>query len=229
VQADSSGTNPALINGTAHFLNATDTWGVPCKGVGVGAENVTVDAVAEFRYTGGLGMSEELANRTIGRVPGARLFSYADDADGAKGWAVPCNTSVPLTFHLDNYDVVLPAAAWISAREATFYTQQEGECLTYVLPFTPFAIDPPDIAIGFPFLSTVYTVLKYGETPQIGFAPLADAGKAYKPQRIEGNATRSAPAWHSVVPVPTASAVSGATAVGMSALAAVFAAAAHFL
>lgn len=52
----------------------------------------------------------------------------------------------------------------------------------------PSKVLPMALLVGFPLLSNVYTALKFGDTPQIGFVQLSDAARGVVPERVYGNA-----------------------------------------
>jgi hypothetical protein len=229
--------NPGLAAGEPQWvpsLNAT-AWQLPLTGVSTGAGGLELNGTAYLNHMlDAIAMRRDVADPLLARVPGARNTSYyagrsgpeeQDPAFVVEFYAVPCNTTAEITLSFGGVDVTLPPKYWVASASASAEQEglEPGECVSLILPSKAGeAYDPEDTALvglGWAFTSSIYTVFKFGEQPQVGFAPLTDAAKGVVPQHIEGSITPtvSIPGHSSVAPSATGSGPSsGAGAAGVS-------------
>ncbi|KAF7327710.1 hypothetical protein MKEN_00350500 [Mycena kentingensis (nom. inval.)] len=106
--------------------------------------------------------------RIFAKIDGSRLVSE----DGL--WAVPCDTTVPMSFTFGNKTYTLQPTDYLIGRASG----NPAICLSWPKAAQPSA-DGIDWQFGIPFLRTVYSVFAYGintkEAPHIGFYPLRNA------------------------------------------------------
>jgi hypothetical protein len=186
-------------------------------------------------------LPRENATHLFSLIHGARAFNLSIDDSGEYAeelYAVPCITNKTLKFEFLGVDVDVPPANWISKENSR--ALQEGECLARIVPYQQMDEEPTYISLGNAFLSSVYTVFKYGDEPSVGFIPLTDAAKGVVPQMVEGSATANSTVSATIPGYSAVSAAaaganadagpnSAAAATGVSALAVLAAAAAYLL
>jgi cathepsin D len=246
VPTDRSGVNPALTSGELQWVDSNTTaWQLPVTGIRVGDGGIELNATAVISSVSDhIFFSRAIADSFVRSVPGARDFSITVDPVNItyELIVVPCNTSASLTFSFGGVDVAVPPANWIKSEKVSQSLLQgdmtpdsqlePGECAANVLP--PQSTDgegQPELQLGLAFLSSIYTVFKYGDRPQVGFASLTDAARGVIPQHVEGNATATAtiPGYSAVAASPGADKNSAAGATGVTMLAVLAAVAAYVL
>lgn len=218
--ADRSGSNPQLFSGEVHNLPVVNTssWEVALGGIKVDGESIDFGTIQENApsarvYFGGeLWMKESLLNLTMARVPGSNysLERVPSFNITMPMYFVPCNTSNTLAFTFGGKDYSIPPKAWVAPLH---YGQPDEVCYSLLRPAKDENVsDNFVMTLGYPFLSNVYTVLKFGDAPQVGFATLSDAARGVVPERIENGVkpTGSMPGYI-VLPQPTTSSTGSAT------------------
>ncbi len=177
---------------------------------GTGMSALDFDGYAHLSVGDQIWLPRENALHLMSLIPGARAFNLSIDDTGEYAeelYAVPCITNKTLRFQFLGVDVDVPPANWVSKENSS--SLQEGECLARIVPSQNMDEEPTYLSLGNAFLSSVYTVLKYGDAPAVGFIPLTDAATGVVPQMVEGNPTASATV---TATIPGYSAVSAAAA-----------------
>ncbi|KAF9500128.1 acid protease [Pleurotus eryngii] len=113
----------------------------------------------------------------------SRLFSLIDGArlvDSSGQWAIPCDTSVPISFTFGGVSYDLQPYEYIIGPAAG----NPNLCLSWPMA-APLSSDGIDWQIGANFLRSVYSIFSYGinrkEPPMIGFYSLRNQTAALSP------------------------------------------------
>jgi hypothetical protein len=192
-----SGVNEKLYTGDINYIPSVNTseWQVPVDGIKVDGKSIDVQAgldtkpTAKFWLSGSMFMRESLANLTMAQISGSsyEAIEYLSSPNNTMYmYRVPCDTNSTVTFTLGGNDYPVPVrvlSAWPGANSS------EPRCLADIIP-TPdkTMVVGLDIVLTSSFLSTVYTVFKFGDAPQVGLASLSDAARDVVPERIDGGA-----------------------------------------
>lgn len=189
-------------------------WRVALGGIKIGGNGNVVDigtglsATAKIQARNTILMEESLANRTMAQVPGSR-YTVRDLGAGYNTtmYSVPCDTNTTISVTLGGQDYAVPPTSWVGGLYNN--ARPDEDCVGLIVPM-PSQPGDVEVILGHPFLSNVYTALKFGngtETPQLGFASLSDAARSVVPERIEASTkpTGSMPGY-SVLPRPTVTA-----------------------
>jgi hypothetical protein len=108
-----------------------------------------------------------LANLVFAQIPGSTWQENATEQ--VTYWFVPCESTATISVIIGGWDYVIPAREWVAGP-----VDNTGNCQTRIISSWNQQINV-NIVLGMPFASTVYSVLKFGPGPQLGFAPLSDA------------------------------------------------------
>lgn len=157
----------------------SSAWQVALGGMKVGDKPVLPgpSLVAQFHTEQVIFMKASLANATMALVPGSNITSKNDVVD----ITVPCDTRTTFTFTFGGRDYTLPPENWVVQ---PFIERRDG-CACRISSMPDSRMTSSDVYLGSAFLSTVYTALKFGEPPQIGFAKLS-AQKRSGARRVGG-------------------------------------------
>lgn len=144
-------------------------------------------------------VSRSLFGMILASIPNSRNATISVEDNTLEALFVPCSTNLPLTFSFaGGVDIAVPSSQWVASASITKNAEgfgpaaQEGECVAIILPAQGSLTLPDEksIFLGWSFLSSTYTVFKYGDQPQMGFSPLTDAALGVEPQIVQGtNAT----------------------------------------
>ncbi|CAK9779857.1 acid protease, partial [Cutaneotrichosporon oleaginosum] len=124
----------------------------------------------------GIFLRKTLADLVFALIPGSS--SVYDAPLEETRWYAPCDTTATVSLVLGGQEYALPAKRWLTGE----VFGSSGSCATLFRSYVQSA-NSSSMLIGLPFASTVYTVLKFGTTPQIGFAPLSPAALAHAPEQ----------------------------------------------